>query len=370
MGTRKLKRFEDGTRAPCWYPFWNGHSWLYDFYVEGVRLRSSTGVCDPEALEVAITISEGLHDAAWKRALSPFPTFEEAAELYLADIGRNRTHVERLVDYFGPFVRIDEIDAFRIKQCKVDLSKPEWTSTETARRHITTPLKAILNYAVGARPEARDETGRTRILTPEEAERLIRAAMHSETIDDPDRRLLKMIAFLLGGGATPGEMFCVRAEDVNRATGEVWIRGKETGAGKTPYRRRMLRLPQRAWDLIGDLPREGRVFLTPRGKEWVPNGERGPKCVRQFGKLCVAAGLNREVEVSKDDREEDDGYEKLVFYSLRHTWATWFSAQVGDQDLLVDRGGWASADTARHYREQVTADFSDRLLAHGWDFRT
>ncbi|OAN69015.1 hypothetical protein A8B82_04935 [Sulfitobacter sp. EhC04] len=227
------------------------------------------------------------------------------------------------------------------------------------------PLKAVLNHAFGLRPASRDETGRTRILTPEEAERLIAVAMRPpETIRDPHLRLLKMIAFLLGSGATPGEMFCVRAEDVNRATGEVWIRGKETGAGKTPYRRRMVHLPARAWGLIGELPKEGRVFLTTNGKQVVPDGMRGSTVIRQFNKLCVAAGLNR----NKEDDKEDDGYEKLVFYSLRHSWASFFSAQIGDQDLLLDRGGWANADMARDYREQVPRDFADRLRAHGWDF--
>jgi integrase len=365
MGSDKQEQ-----KIPSWYPFWKIHSWCYDFYVEGERFRRSTGVRCPDSLEKAIDVAKGVYDAAWERELSPFPAFEEAAEVYLADINRNREHVERLKDYFGPFIRIDEIDAFTIKQCKVELSKPDWTSTETARRQITTPLKAVLNYALGQRPESRHETGRTRFLTPEEAERLVAVAGHPpETIRDPHGRLLKMVAFLLGSGATPGEMFCVRAEDVNRVTGQVWIRGKEAGAGKTPYRRRMVHLPARSWDLIGELPEEGRVFLSTSGKQVVPDGKRGNTVVRQFHKLCVAAGLNHEVDAADDEGQDDDGYEKLVFYSLRHTWATWFSAQVGDQDLLIDRGGWASADMARHYREQVTADFADRLLAHGWDFR-
>lgn len=175
-----------------------------------------------------------------------------------------------------------------------------------------------------------------------------------------------MVAFLIGSGATPGEMFCVRAEDVNRATGEVWIRGEDPGAGKTRYRPRMVRLPARAWSLIGDLPSEGRVFLSTTGKDIVPDGERGSIVIRQFHKLCVAAGLNRD----KADEDGEDGYEKLVLYSLRHSSATWFSAQVGDHDLLIDRGGWADAAMARRYRKRPAADLAHRLRAHGWDFRT
>jgi integrase len=355
-----MGRKAKGNDLPCWYPFWKEGSWHYDFRVEGKRFRRSSGVCDPEAIEIAIAVAKGLHDAAWDRALSPFPTFAEAAHLYLADIGQNRRHVRRLIGYFGPDIRIDDIDAFMIKQCKVALFKPTWTSQNTAQRQVVTPLKAVLGYALGTRPEALEDGRRTRVLNPEECERLIaKAKSPPEGVRDPELRLLKMIAFLLGSGATPGEMFCVRASDVNRATGEVFIRGEEPGGGKTRYRSRMVRLPKRAWELIGPLPTKGRVFRTTTGKEVVPDGERGSTSIRQFHKLCAAAGIASEA-----------GEDPVVFYTLRHTWATFFSAQVGDQDLLIDRGGWARADMARHYRKQAPRDLAERLLAHGWNYRT
>ncbi|PRY79511.1 phage integrase family protein [Yoonia maritima] len=81
--------------------------------------------------------------------------------------------------------------------------------------------------------------------------------------------------------------------------------------------------------------------------------------IRQFHKLCDAADLP----------ETDASNEKFVFYSLRHTWATWFSAQVGDQDRLIDRGGWSDAEMARRYRKYPTADLAVRLRAHGWEFK-
>lgn len=357
-----MRRAKDSRPLPCWYPFWKNDSWQYDFRVEGQRFRRSSGVRDPEAIEIAMAVAKGVHDAAWERALSPYPTFAEAAELYLADIGKNRDYVVRLVHYFGQDMRIDEIDNFAMKQCKVALTKKNWTTTETAHRQVTSPLKAILNYSFGSRPEEHEDSRRTRILTPEEMERLIAVATEPPyNVRDPDLRLLKMVAFLIGSGATPGEMFCVRASDINRATGEVWIRGEEAGAGKTPYRSRAAVLPDRAWQLIGDLPTTGRVFRSTTGKEVMPDGHRGSTSIRQFHKLCEASNL----PTGKDGVEEP-----IVFYTLRHTWATWFSAQNGDQDLLLDRGGWAKADTARHYRKQTPRDLSDRLLAHGWDFRT
>jgi integrase len=348
----------DGSSA-CWYPFWKETSWCYDFYVEGQRFRRSTGVCDPGKIEIAKQVAEGVHDAAWERALSPVPTFMEATALYVAELDAHEEELKPIVAYFGDSIRVDEIDPFMIKQCIVALSKPHWKAG-TKRRQVSVPIKAVINNALGLRPEAHEDDVRKRIMTPEQAERLIRAAVSPpDTVRDPQRRLLKMIAFFLGSGATPGEMFCVRAEDVNRQTGEVWIRGEEAGAGKTVYRPRMLLLPDRAWELMSDLPKTGRVFLSTSGKEVVPDGRRGSTVIRQFHKLREASGLP----------EVDANNEKLVFYSLRHTWATWFSAQVGDQDRLIDRGGWSDAEMARRYRKYPTADLADRLRGHGWEFK-
>ena len=349
-----------GTGAAPWYPFWKGGSWCYDFYVEGKRFRRSTGVCDSGSIEIAKTYAQDVYEAAWARALSPSPTFADAADLYLLDIGKNRPQVERLKAYFDPSIRVDAIDAFTKKRCRVTLSHSKW-GKETKRKNVTMPLNAVVNYALDLRPEERGDNQRKRILMPEEFERLIKAAQHPpSSVRDPDRRLLKMIAFLLGSGATPGEMFCVRANDINRATGEVRIRGVEVGARKTKHRDRIVRLPQRAWELMGELPTMGRVFLTVQGMEVVPNGINGSHVIKQFHKLCAAAGL------TIDENET----EKLVFYSLRHTWATWFSAQVRDHDLLIDKGGWADGKMARRYRKTPPADLAERISKHGWEFKT
>ncbi|SEK05289.1 Phage integrase family protein [Marinovum algicola] len=351
-----MRKQDEG--QPCWYPFWKDGSWCYDFRVEGDRYRRSTGVRDPEAITIAEEIAKGVYYAAWERAMAAFPSFEEAAELYLAEFGKNRSFVRRLIAYFGPLTRVNEIDAFTIKQCKVELRKPGW-SDATARRQVTVPLKAVIHNACGLRPERVTDNKRTRIVTPEEFECLIAVAQDPpENVRDPERRLLKMLAFLIGSGATPGEMFCVRAEDIHRTSREIWIRGEEPGGGKTPYRARMVQLPVRAWELIGELPQEGRVFLSTTGREIVPDGVRGTTVIRQFHKLCAAAGLSKAGEK-----------ERLVLYSLRHAWATWFSALVGDHDLLIDRGGWAGAAMARRYRKRPPTDLGERVLKHGWDFR-
>ncbi len=77
----------------------------YQRRVEVCEWRGARPVFYEKHIEIAVQVAEGVHDAAWERALSPFPTFAEAAALYLADVNKNRAYVERLVAYFGPLGR-------------------------------------------------------------------------------------------------------------------------------------------------------------------------------------------------------------------------------------------------------------------------
>lgn len=351
-----MRRRKEG--QPCWYPFWKNWSWCYDFRVEGVRYRRSTGVRDLEAIKIAIEVAKGVHDAAWARALSPYPTFKEASELYVARFGKHAKELKVLNGYFGSFIHVDEITPFMIDKAMVDLTRPTWNTENTARRQVQVPANAVINFALGKRPRQWAPSRRERVLGPEEAEPLIHVAEEPKkaNVRDPDRRLLKLIAFGLGTGATPRETHVIQAEDCNWPTRQVRIRGVQKGARKTRYRRRWVHVPDRSVALMEPLPEEGLVFLTPTGLPIITDGEHGTHLIVQFHKLCEAAGLHN--------------FKEIVFYTLRHTWATWFSAQVGDLALLIDRGGWSDAKMAMHYRKQAPADLGERVLAHGWDFRT
>ena len=75
---------------------------------------------------------------------------------------------------------------------------------------------------------------------------------------------------------------------------------------------------------------------------------------RNFRKLCLAAKLGSDV----------------TCYTLRHSFATWHYAQSKDILKLMSTGGWAKVDMVRRYTKDAPDDLPDRLLAHGWDFRS
>jgi integrase len=60
----------------------------------------------------------------------------------------------------------------------------------------------------------------------------------------------------------------------------------------------------------------------------------------------------------------------LTCYSLRHSFTTWHYAHLKDILKLMSLGGEAKADMVRRYSKDAPDDLPDRLLAHGWDFRS
>jgi len=170
---------------------------------------------------------------------------------------------------------------------------------------------------------------------------------------DPERHTLKKMAFMLGGGAAPGETFAIHMPDVYPDLGLIRIACVMIGASKTEFRMRLVAPPDRCWQLMGKFPEEGRAFRRPSGEVYELEDGRGGQMRPDFTRIREAAGLDSDV----------------VPYTLRHTWATWFYAQTKDLLLLKTLGGWSKFETILHYTKQAPPDLGDRLLDKGWDFR-
>ena len=349
----------DSEETACWTPQWKNGDYQIDFYVRGRRIRKRLGIRHIDKLQIATALAEMEFDKAWEKVMNPVPTFAEAAGLYMRHTG-NRRYLKRIILYFGVDTRVNEIDYPRILRAGFDIADKRFTEAgirwkpSTIHCQVTVPINAVLNFINGNRKERRMKNVRERYLSPAQLKALIKAAQSPERarVYDKDRRLLKIIVFMFATGCGPGETFAVNVEDFNWSTGEVRIPARLDGAGKTLARERWVHLPEWAIELIGDLPKQGRAFLSSRGKPFKLRKNAGGQIGKQFRKLCDAAGLPKDV----------------VCYTLRHTWATYHSALVGNHDLLLDRGGWAKADTARDYRKAYPADLADQLYAYGWDY--
>lgn len=343
-----------------WAPRYDpDHGWQVDFTVAGARVRRRLGLRDKGLKDLAFRKAEALYRQAWERHLAPAPVartgtpFFRAARGYI-DAGGEARYLPPLLRHFGPDTLIEDIDEAAIVAAALAIypaGRPD-----THRRQVRVPVSAVIRWAQGKRRRPSTDTRRTRWLTPEEAGRLLEAAAQLTLPRHaaPERFTLQKIAFMLGTGCRPGECFAAEVRHWNPQTRQWWIPAEVDGAGKTDASARWVRLPQRAIDLIGELPQVGRAFRTPYGKPIVVQRGRGGQMQTSFNVARDAAGLGPDVTP----------------HTCRHTWATWFYAQTRDFGGLMDMGGWAKADMANRYRKIAPDDLAERLHAHGWDFRS
>ena len=321
-----------------------GKIWHIKGTVVGVKIRESTRLGDRKSAELYKNLRETEIVQRHSLGRAATLTFAEAALTYLEAGGEGR-YLRKILDFAGPRTMATEIDNTWINAAAAAIYPT--AGPATINRQLITPTAAVLNMAAAEGLTAprrfrrrKEPPGRTRWLTPDEAERLIDAA---------EPRIKNLILFLLGSGCRPIEAFQLELDDLHLLTGEAWIWRSKTD---TP---RMVELPPRSVAALAAIEREtGAVFVTPRGGRAYRSdaSKGGGQAAVGFNHARDAAGLGSDVTP----------------YTLRHTWATWFYASTGDFGKLLDLGGWTRADTANIYRKIGPADLGARGAAAGWTF--
>lgn len=311
--------------------------------VAGSSVYESTGTGNRAAADAIRIRRESEILARHAYGKGPTVTFAEAALSYMESGGQSK-YLPRILQHFGPDTLLDDIDNAAINTAAAALY-PD-AAPATINRQLITPISAIVNMAAenGLTPyrkfrRRKTPPGRTRWLTPEEAERLIAAA---------SPHLVPILFALLGTGARVSEILGVEAQFYYPNTREIWLPDTKNGHP------RMIALPGRAAAVLADhdLPEAGRIFLTPKRQPYVLTDTHGGQIKTAFDHARIAAGLGPDV----------------VPHSLRHTWATWYYAATRDFGGLLDKGGWQKPDMAQRYRKIAPADLAQRLEAHGWIF--
>lgn len=316
--------------------------------VAGCSVYESTQLGDKRAAEVyrARREAEIIERGAFGKALTL--TFAEAALTYMQSGGEGR-YLGRIIEHFGPRYRLADVDNDAVNRAAAALY-PD-AAPATINRQLITPISAVFQLAaedgkVNARRfrRRREPAARLRWLTPEEAEALLGAC---------DKRLLPIVAFLLGTGARTGEALGLTVQHLHLATRQAHVGVTKNGDGK------MVEYPDRTARLLAacGIPEAGAVFRTPKGRPY---------------RLVSAAGdrLGGQIKGAFDKARDNAGLDQDVTpHTLRHTFATWHYAANRDLILLMERGGWKRAEMAIGYTKLAPADLPARLLAHGWDMR-
>lgn len=300
--------------------------------VRGIRVDESTGTSDRGAAEQirirreAELLDRSIHGDSATR------TFAEAALAYM-EAGGERTHLAPLLKVLGR-KKVGNIGQAEIDDAARTLAPR--AAPSTVNRQIYTPAVAVLHFAarkrwcakpVIARPK--QPPGRVRWITYEEADKLIEAAAP---------HLKPLVIFLLCTGARLSEALYLDWRDVRLDEGRVWFNETKNGErrGVPLHPRAVAALSSLEWE------RKGAVFRRPAGKVrktgrvWLPYEDREGA---GGGQVKTAwAGMIRRA-----------GIADFTPHDCRHTWATWHYAENRDLRLLMELGGWKSADMVIRY---------------------
>lgn len=321
-----------------------------NYYIRGTlagqSVYQSTGVSDKRAAEIIkAQISKEIIDRA-SLGKSATLTFTEAALTYMESGGETR-FIAPLLLHFGEKTRLADIDNDAVNKAARSILMPD-AAPATINRQIITPISAIYNLSaddghVTPRRFRRRKEPQTKIrwLTPGEAEDLL---------EECEPHLLPIVAFLLGSGCRTSEALGLVSEHLHLETRQALIPTSKNGELK------MVEYPTRAMRLLAasGLPDAGAVFRTPKGQPYKLRTGSGGQIEAAFTKARIAAKLGDDVTP----------------HTLRHTFATWHYAMNKDLLLLMTRGGWKKPDMALKYAKLAPADLPEKLLSHGWDFRT
>ena len=211
-------------------------------------------------------------------------------------------------------------------------------------KHILNIIKRVYNFLIkyslfhGENPVAKiampnEDSNRQRYLTKQEAEALLIYLRHK------NEQLWQISLLSLSTGMRASEIFHLKGEHIDLEMRMIRIVDPKNGKNRCVY------IPDSAYQMLCDCnPRFGQlVFPNTLGKEH--------KYVnRTFNKAVKRLGLNDAI---KDPRD------KVVFHSLRHTFASWMVQCDQPLYLVAKLMGHSNLEMTKRY-----AHFSpERLMA-------
>jgi len=210
-----------------------------------------------------------------------------------------------------PLRDIKPIHLERIKKTMAEAGR----SAQTIR-HVLAALRQVFNFAkrhglyAGDNPvslvkKPSADARRLRFLIHDEADRLLAALAERES------NVHDMALLALHCGLRAGEIFSLTWGDVDMERGVLILRDTKSGKTRAAY------MTEAVAAMLGAMERRGHndlVFLSA-------NGGRIVQITETFNRVVAALGFNNGVT---------DPRQKVVFHTLRHTFASWLVEQGVD----------------------------------------
>ncbi len=171
---------------------------------------------------------------------------------------------------------------------------------------------------------------RQRFLTPIEAQTLL-AALHKKSLTVYTQTLISLHC-----GLRFGEIAALTFEDIDFYTHTIIVRDSKSGKSRQAV-------------MTGHLESELRTYITacpPKALLFVGEGDKPQKCVsKTFGRTVTELGFN----TTANQTPITDRRQKVVFHSMRHTYASWLAMTGQGQSMIADLLGHASLEMSARY---------------------
>ena len=299
--------------------------WLIDFQFKNKRVRKG-GFLTRQQAEAAMTrmktrqMDEELGLVKPEIEDVPFEKFgAEFIKLYSKPNKRSWKRDQLSLNVLTRFFKGKDLAAIGPEAIEAFKAKRRTEVSDSTTNRELACLKTMLNLAVawgklGTSPAAkvkkfREPASRERILSPEEASRLLQAA-------GPDIR--PVIITAIGTGMRRGEILSLKWTDLDFVRGIISIRTSKSG------KPRQVPMSGNVAEALGAVPRRGEhVFHNSETGTHIKDVKTG------FRAACARAKKN-------PDDEKDPGITGLRFHDLRHTFAS-KALELGADIMTVSR---------------------------------
>ncbi|WP_304473596.1 site-specific integrase [uncultured Desulfovibrio sp.] len=369
MGKRKSTRYPGVQARESTERRWRGRPdvcYTIDYRdATGKRVRKDIGWAS-EGFSAALAAemrSQAIHDAkvcavtgeppaaAKKRAEL---TFAQAWKRYRQDwlVAKGKgTHADdaRIRGLLKPFgaLRLSEITAYRIDQFLGSLRRQGYAAATIRHAYslLSRVIRRMVKWGLYSGPLPFDAIDlpplnnvRERFLTPDEAHRLL-DALYARS---PKTWLMALIS--LHCGMRFGEVARLRWSDINMDTMTIYIPQAKNG------RARHAVMTQELAEALAVWPRDKRDDLL---FGW--RGEPVKRPSETFFRVIDALGLNdtgetiRRADGTVERVKIKDTRKRVVFHTLRHTYASWLALGGQTQLVIADRLGHRSLTMTQRY---------------------
>lgn len=273
-----------------------------------------------ENFPAPVTFSEAW-DFAWNNRIK-FLKKSEYEEL------RYRKHLEPLIGR----LMISAITPLRVEQLKNHFLseglRPQTVTHIIGLIRRTFNLLIVWGFYTQVNPVSivklpREDNRRTRFLTPHEAKELLCNLKERSEIT------WQISLLCLTAGLRPGEIFKLKGEHIDIANRKLHVTFSKNGKARTVY------IPEVTADMLKSKNiKAGQLAFTYSGNKQI-------KAISDtFTRVVKKMGFNIGISDPKD---------RLVFYSLRHTYASWMAQDGQPLALLSDLMGHSSVQMTMRY---------------------